>query len=99
MDPVLRARQVHTLGYGLMRVKRLAIAWYYHSWMVLVVVLFPRLRRPEDSTLALTTCPPAPPPPHTHIQEPADSEPKSAKLTVDQLQFEANQLKLALATR
>lgn len=31
-------------------------------------------------------------------KEPADSEPKSAKLTVDQLQFEANQLKLALAT-
>lgn len=42
-------------------------------------------------------CPPASPP--THTQEPAESEPKSAKLTMDQLQFEANQLKLALATR
>ena len=96
MDPVLRARQVQALDYELMRVKRLAIARHYHSWMVLAVVLFPRLRQPGDSTLAL---PPAHLPPLPHTQEPAESEPKSAKLTMDQLQFEANQLKLALATR
>ena len=69
----------------------------YHTPMSLVVVVLPRLRQPADSTSLLT--PPPPPPPSPCPQEAADNETTSAEQTMDQLQFEANQLKLALATR